>query len=174
MPKLSPQMRHQRKAALKLVLLSLSIFLVSLWGVKEEGSAQAEVRKGTATMKAPPRPPKAEAPKTWSPGGRVEVPLEEGSTEGSAEGLTVAEVVAGVTPAVQDCLVQWWMMDSALEGDVRLELTVGPAGLAAARVVDHDGVPEGVVGCLGGALGAGVWPGSAEVVVTVGIPVFSS
>ena len=169
MSDLTPQMRHQRKAVLKLVLLSLSIFLVSLWGVKEEEPVQTH--KGTATMKAPPRSPKAETPRTWSPGSRSAVPLvrSEGAAGDAAAGVAT---VASVTPAVRDCLVQWWMMDPALEGDVRIALTSGPTGLVSAAVLDHEGAPEAAVGCLGEALG-GDWAASAtEGVTIVSIPVF--
>jgi len=166
MSKLTPNMRHQRKAVLKLVLLSLSIFLMSAWGVIEKKEAEAaallagpgeletiQIGEGRSTV-----PRDERVAKTAAPGSSTEVPLVAGEP-GEVESVEAA--VATVTPAVNDCLMRWWMRDPALSEEVTLALTVGASGLEAARVLEHEGVPDGQLSCLGAALTT-TWPSQPE------------
>jgi len=177
MAKLTPQMRHQRKSVVKLLMLSFSVFLMSLWGIAEGGkdSVEALAEKSRLANEAAKTP---KVPKTWSPGSRTVVPpaaVASDPSEVEDVGAAVDDALMAATPAVQDCLTQWWMMDPALEGEVRFELTVGATGLVDAQVLDHDGVHKGSLACLGAALGTVDWPVSAESLTeTVALPVFGN
>lgn len=188
----SPEVRNQRRAVMRLVLVAGVILVMTLSGKK------AQERRDAAQAEAAPPPPvrAAQTPapagpsRTWSPGSRTSVPrpvlTRTGPTPATApapgtqapgdgaeldddaplrEALSAS--LEAVVPQVRDCLHQWWMIDPNLAGTVELEFVLDRQGLGEVEVLDHTDVPVGPLSCFATALFDAEWPQVASEITVV-------
>ncbi len=114
-------------------------------------------RTGDGVEEAPEEEPEEEE-ETSGPIDRREDPPPDSEALMQA----IKDTMAEVTPAVSDCLTEWWMLDPALEGRVMMNFQLGPEGLGEVRVQDHTDVPMGPLSCFGAAIYEAEWPATED------------
>lgn len=187
---------QQRRMVLRLLVISLAVFLASLWGwmQRREGAAPAAAEGPIAERpcggeREDGRPDDAgaenrssrghsEEPRSYRPGASTAIPrpattrtappeeagdspLDRRADPGPDRSMTpeaIREIVEAIKPDIEDCLIQWWMLDPALEGEVMMRFSLGPEGLEHVSIEEHSGVPAGPLSCFGAAIYDGDWP----------------
>ena len=72
---------------------------------------------------------------------------------------SIMESMNVVTPDITACVEEWKeLVEQELEGRMVLEMTLGPAGVSDAALVDVDEVPEAMLSCLGVVVYEAQWP----------------
>jgi len=122
----------------------------SLWDEDEAPTPSSPLRGAREQVPRPkvtnvdpgPRPASTEDPLLEADEARVNPRVEPEAIKAAVE---------GVAPEIEECLHEWWMLQPELSGKVVMEFELGPQGLDDVFVLDHDGVPGGVLSCFGSA-----------------------
>ncbi len=188
----------QRGNLIRMVMLALLIVglsLVTLDGGEPERASTdlpdeppdpVEVKPPQQGLWADDEPPPRSTPRQ---GAREQIPrpnaepgLEPSSSEappqepGDArvsprvEPEAIKTAIDEVLPEIEECLHGWWMLQPELSGKVVVEFELGPEGLSDVFVLDHDGVPGGVLSCFGTALYEADFPAGPEEGMVVQYP----
>jgi hypothetical protein len=107
-------------------------------------------------------PPAKEVPAGLLDVEEVDVEIPEPLAGEALVAAIQATVSNEVRPKVMDCLHMWWMLDPKLSGRVVVGLQLGPEGLGASWIQDHNEVPLGPLTCFGSVLTETDWPWAAE------------
>jgi len=181
--------RGQRRAVFRLVIVAGVILVMSMAGKKSRERAEAAqlVAPAPAHLETSPVQsrvtPEAREPHTFAPGARTPVPrplptrtsvappLAPAPTDTGAEDLQLREALHAtleeVVPDVRDCLQMWWMLDPALSGAVEVEFALTEQGLGEVEILDHSDVPVGPLSCFATALYGVDWPRTQKEVTVV-------
>ncbi len=133
----------------------------SLWNESEAPTRSSPLRGAREQVPRPkvtnidprPRPASTEDPPVEADEARVNPRVEPEAIQAAVE---------EVAPEIEECLHGWWMLQPELSGKVVMEFELGPEGLRDVFVLDHDGVPGGVLSCFGTALYEAEFPAGPE------------
>jgi hypothetical protein len=179
----SPEIRSQRRAAFRLVVVAAVILIMTLSGkrARERTAARTQelshlVAQGADQARSQPDP----GPRSFQAGSRTRVPRpvatrtapdavsflqgpaalrEEWADTGDVDlKFALSASLEAVVPDVKNCLHAWWMIDPKLAGTLEVAFVLDQNGLGEVEILDHTDVPMGPLSCFATALYDAHWP----------------